>query len=50
MVAGAIAVGRVYLARHYLSDIVAGALIGLVVASLLLRHRHAIAARTVSPA
>ena len=50
MVAGAIAVGRVYLARHYLSDIVAGALIGLVVASLLLRHRHAIAARTVSAA
>lgn len=48
-VAGAIALGRVYLSRHYLSDIVAGALIGLVVASLLLRHPRAIAARTVAP-
>ena len=37
--AAAIALGRVYLARHYLSDIVAGALIGLVIASLLLRQR-----------
>jgi membrane-associated phospholipid phosphatase len=49
-IAGAVAVGRVYLARHYLSDIVAGAVIGLVVASRLLRHRHAIAARTVRSA
>jgi undecaprenyl-diphosphatase len=46
-VAGAIALGRVYLSRHYLSDIVAGALIGLLVASLLLRHPRAIAARAV---
>jgi membrane-associated phospholipid phosphatase len=38
--AAAIALGRVYLARHYLSDIVAGALLGLVVASLVLRHRN----------
>jgi undecaprenyl-diphosphatase len=49
-VAAAIALGRVYLARHYLSDIVAGALIGLVVASLLLRHRSAISARTAHAA
>lgn len=38
--AAAIALGRVYLARHYLSDIVAGALVGLVIASLVLRHRN----------
>src|SRR5262245_46787936 len=37
--AGAIALGRVYLARHYPSDVVAGALIGLVIASVILRHR-----------
>ena len=49
MLAAAIAIGRVYLARHYLSDIVAGALIGLVVASLLLHHRHAISAGAVRP-
>jgi membrane-associated phospholipid phosphatase len=47
VVAGATALGRVYLSRHYLSDIVAGALIGLLVASLLLRHPRAIAARAV---
>jgi undecaprenyl-diphosphatase len=49
-VAAAVALGRVYLARHYFSDIVAGAVIGLVVASLLLRHPKAIAARAVHPA
>jgi membrane-associated phospholipid phosphatase len=35
--ASAIALGRVYLDRHYVSDIVAGALIGWIVATLLLR-------------
>jgi membrane-associated phospholipid phosphatase len=47
--AAAIALGRVYLARHYLSDIVAGALIGLVIASLLLRHRSLTPPVTVQP-
>jgi membrane-associated phospholipid phosphatase len=37
--AAAIAVGRVYLGRHYLSDIMAGALIGWIVAWALLRVR-----------
>jgi membrane-associated phospholipid phosphatase len=36
--AAAIALGRVYLERHYVSDILAGALIGLVVAWALLDH------------
>ena len=49
VLAAAIALGRVYLARHYLSDIVAGALIGLVIASLLLRHRSLTPAVTVQP-
>ena len=39
--AGAITLGRVYLARHYTSDVFAGALIGLVIASVILRHRGA---------
>ena len=39
--ATAIALGRVYLARHYLSDVIAGALIGFAIASLLVRHRTA---------
>jgi undecaprenyl-diphosphatase len=39
VLAGAIALGRVYLTRHYLSDVLAGAFIGLVIASLVLRHR-----------
>jgi membrane-associated phospholipid phosphatase len=37
--AAAIALGRVYL-DHHASDVVAGALIGLVVASVTLRHRR----------
>lgn len=37
--ASAIALGRVYLGRHYLSDVIAGALIGLAIASLIVRHR-----------
>jgi undecaprenyl-diphosphatase len=37
--AAAIALGRVYLARHYLSDVIAGAFIGFAIASLLVRHR-----------
>ena len=36
--AAAIALGRVYLERHYVSDILAGTLIGLVVAWALLDH------------
>jgi undecaprenyl-diphosphatase len=34
--AAAIAIGRVYLERHYLSDIMAGAMIGVVVASAII--------------
>jgi undecaprenyl-diphosphatase len=37
--AAAIAAGRVYLERHYVSDVLAGALLGIVVASCLLRRR-----------
>ena len=40
LLATAIAVGRVYLARHYVSDIMAGATIGIAVAWLLLGHPH----------
>jgi membrane-associated phospholipid phosphatase len=40
--AAAVALGRVYLERHYLSDIAAGAMIGVVVAVRLLRYRHAL--------
>jgi len=40
--AAAIAVGRVYLERHYVSDILAGAVIGIAIAALLLRHRLAV--------
>lgn len=42
--ATAIALGRVYLSRHYLSDVLAGALIGFAIASLLVRHRTAVVA------
>jgi membrane-associated phospholipid phosphatase len=41
VLAGVVAVGRVYLARHYLSDIVAGAAIGIVIAALLQHHPRA---------
>jgi membrane-associated phospholipid phosphatase len=37
--ATAIALGRVYLSRHYLSDVIAGAFIGFAIASLVVRHR-----------
>jgi len=40
-VAVAVAVGRVYLLRHYVSDVVAGAVIGIVMASVLLRYVRA---------
>ena len=40
--AAAIALGRVYLERHYLSDIVAGATIGILFAAYLWRYRHAV--------
>jgi len=42
VLAAAVAVGRVYLDRHYVSDIVAGAAIGIVIASILLGHRQAV--------
>ena len=44
--AAAIALGRVYLERHYVSDILAGALIGLVVAWALLDHPRVRGRRT----
>jgi len=40
--AAAIAVGRVYLARHYVSDIIAGGALGVIVAACLYRHRQAL--------
>ena len=40
--AAAIALGRVYLARHYVSDIIAGAALGTIVAACLYRHRQAL--------
>lgn len=46
--AAAVAMGRVYLARHYVSDIVAGAMIGIVIAALLRRH-PAVKTRWVTP-
>jgi membrane-associated phospholipid phosphatase len=42
--AAAIALGRVYLARHHLSDVIAGALIGVVIAVLILQHRAGLVA------
>lgn len=39
LLAAAIAAGRVYLERHYPSDILAGAVIGMLIASALLRSR-----------
>ena len=39
LLAAAIAVGRVYLERHYLSDIVAGAALGMAFAAYFYRHR-----------
>ena len=46
--AAAVAVGRVYLARHYVSDIVAGATIGIVIA-ILLRAHPAVKSRWLTP-
>jgi membrane-associated phospholipid phosphatase len=43
--AAAIALGRVYLERHYASDILAGALLGVLGAALLLRYRHTVPGR-----
>ena len=40
--AAAIGLGRVYLERHYLSDITAGAMIGILFAAYLWRYRHAV--------
>jgi membrane-associated phospholipid phosphatase len=39
--AAAVALGRVYLERHYLSDVVAGAVLGVIVAVWLHRRRQA---------
>jgi membrane-associated phospholipid phosphatase len=44
--AAAIALGRVYLERHYVSDILAGALIGVVAAWALLNHPRVRGRRT----
>ena len=38
--AAAVALGRVYLERHYVSDILAGATIGTIVATYFLTHRR----------
>jgi membrane-associated phospholipid phosphatase len=46
--ATAIALGRVYLARHHLSDVIAGAFIGFAIASLLVRHRTGAGGRLAS--
>lgn len=40
--AGAVAAGRVYLERHFVSDALAGAIIGVGVATWLLRYRGAL--------
>jgi membrane-associated phospholipid phosphatase len=48
--ASAIALGRVYLGRHYLSDVIAGALIGLAIASLVIRHSSGTVAGDGQPA
>ncbi|HUM16350.1 MAG TPA: phosphatase PAP2 family protein [Candidatus Nitrosotalea sp.] len=42
LLAAAVALGRVYLGRHYVSDVLAGALIGILVARWLLGHRRRI--------
>jgi membrane-associated phospholipid phosphatase len=47
--AAAVAAGRVYLQRHYVSDVLAGAIIGIVIASILLGRRHALARWTCLP-
>lgn len=46
-VAAAVAVGRVYLDRHYLSDILAGAAIGIAIALSLLHYHQTLWSRTV---
>ena len=45
--AAAIALGRVYLERHYLSDIIAGAALGLTVAVRLYRYRLIVPGRMI---
>ena len=45
--ATAIALGRVYLERHYLSDIIAGAALGLTVAVRLYRYRLIVPGRMI---
>lgn len=40
LLATAVALGRVYLGRHYVSDVLAGALIGVLVARWLLANRR----------
>ena len=46
--AAAIALGRVYLERHYVSDIVAGAVIGMAVALWLCHGRQVLPAETAA--
>ena len=47
LLAAAIALGRVYLVRHYVSDILAGAALGIVCAAYLYRHRRSLPSRVM---
>ena len=47
--AATVAAGRVYLMRHYVSDVLAGAIIGIAFASLLLARRQTLARWTRLP-
>jgi membrane-associated phospholipid phosphatase len=49
VLAAAVAAGRVYLLRHYVSDVLAGAVIGIVIASLLLQRREELTRWTCLP-
>jgi membrane-associated phospholipid phosphatase len=42
LLAACISVGRLYLNRHYVSDVLAGAMIGIVVTTVLLQHKDSL--------
>lgn len=42
LLAACVAFGRVYLDRHYLSDVLAGAIIGILASTLILRYKEAL--------
>jgi membrane-associated phospholipid phosphatase len=42
LLAACISLGRLYLDRHYVSDILAGALIGIAVTTVLLQHKDSL--------